>query len=180
MDTMETSGSRSVNVWKMCATLAPWVLVHIDVASSASLAICFAIVRATNLRMMSPTVMPRTPPSGFEELSSAPNTNLPTPRKGCCPSTMHLLAQTCQNHARSPKWESDPMSFLEDLQRLPVLQCANKTRTTLGQEREIGQAHSITSRQWDPLQCWTTVWVCQNPQCGQISSFFSFFLFLEE
>ena len=64
------SGSRSVNVWRTCATHSHPAFVlsayrYEADASSACLAICFAIVRATSLRMMSPTVMPLTPPSGF-------------------------------------------------------------------------------------------------------------------
>ena len=43
------------------------------VAASTFLAICFAIVRTTSLRMMSPKTIPLTPPSGFWNAVNLPN-----------------------------------------------------------------------------------------------------------
>ena len=79
-DTTVCRGFKSVNICTMCDTHS-----HPDfvcnsywcgaVASSTCFEICWAMVRAINLRMISPTSMPRMPPSCLRREVTRPNRN---------------------------------------------------------------------------------------------------------
>ena len=76
--TKVASSSNSVNTCRMCATVSHPALVFRaywcgEVATSTWAENCCAIVRATILLKVSPTTMPRTPPSGFRRAVTLPH-----------------------------------------------------------------------------------------------------------
>ena len=86
-------------------------------AASTLLEMWFAFVRATSLRMVSPTTIPLTPPSGFwsAEPDGLQNDLVPVPLRADWPPVRGV-----RTPLHSPELERDnPMSCLTGLQPLP-------------------------------------------------------------
>ena len=91
------------------------------VASSACLAICYAVERATNLRTQCPY-------PGFRSVVICPTHNPSSTSVGMTPSGQQRT-HLSQNHAHSPKWgKGDRTSFRKDQQRPPFLAVRKQSR----------------------------------------------------
>ena len=102
MDRTVARGSMSVMAWMACATHSPPHLVvkanwNGAVAFSTSGFNCWATVRATGLRTMSPETMPRTPPEGFESAVMRP--------KRMASTTSEVLKKETGDMVFSEEWK---------------------------------------------------------------------------